>query len=294
MGAIRGLVVSIIAAGLGFVIAYIAALGGSEAVFDGATVPMFWLFAAIAFGINWLAFIPSAIARTEKFYDLTGAITYLSLVGSAVVLAAPLDTRAKVAAVCVAVWAGRLGLFLFRRVMRDGHDRRFAKIKTNPLRFLGAWTIQGLWCLLTAAAALGIISSERQQPTDIFFIVGFAMWVFGFVVEVIADAQKSGFRKDPANRDRFISTGLWSWSQHPNYFGEIVLWVGMAVMALPILQGGLWVTLISPLFVILLLTRVSGIPLLDQHALKKWGEDADYLAYRRKTSKLVLRPPKAD
>jgi steroid 5-alpha reductase family enzyme len=100
---------------------------------------------------------------------------------------------------------------------------------------------------------------------------------------VAADAQKSRFSANPANKGRFIDTGLWRRSRHPNYFGEIVLWIGIAIAALPVLRGWQWVTIISPAFVTLLLTRVSGIPLLERRADEKWGGQADYEAYKKKT-----------
>lgn len=292
MKSIRGIVVALVTALIAFGVSWLAGMGTVDVAIGPYSGPVFPLFALIAFAINWAAFIPSALARTEKFYDLTGSITYLSMVAAACVLAMPLDGRSMVVAVCVAVWALRLGLFLFGRIRRDGEDRRFAQIKVNPFRFLAAWSIQALWCFLTAAAALAVIASRERAPLDVFFAVGLALWLTGFALEVIADAQKGKFRRDPANRDRFITTGLWSWSQHPNYFGEMVLWTGVLVMAIPVLNSGLWVVLISPLFVALLLLRVSGVPLLDAHAMKKWGEDPAYQEYRRRTSKIVPRPPR--
>ena len=110
--------------------------------------------------------------------------------------------------------------------------------------------------------------------------------------EVVADTQKSAFKADPANAGRFITTGLWSWSRHPNYFGEITLWTGMAVLALPVLSGWNWVALISPVFVFVLLTRISGIPMLEHRARKRWGDDPAFQAYTANTSVLVPLPPK--
>ena len=117
------------------------------------------------------------------------------------------------------------------------------------------------------------------------------VWAFGFGVEMIANSQKSKFKADPANNGKYINTGLWSWSRHPNYFGEIVLWIGVAIVALPFLQGWQWVALISPIFITLLLTRISGIPMLEKHADEKWGCQEDYEAYKDSTSILIPRPP---
>lgn len=279
MKSIRALFVVLIVAAIGLGIAFLAGQG-DERVFGHSVI---LACALVAFGVNWLVFIPSAMARTERYYDLTGAITYLSVIGVAAALAQPLDLRAVVAVGLVAVWAIRLGSFLFLRISKDGHDRRFDQIKTNPLRFLVTWTLQGLWVTLTAACALMIISSETRIAPDLSFYLGLVIWIVGFGIEVIADAQKSAFRKSPDYAGKFITGGLWSWSRHPNYVGEIVLWLGMAVMAVPVLVGWQWVALISPLFVYLLLNRVSGVPLLEKRAREKWGEDPAYQAYCEKT-----------
>ena len=279
MKSIRALFVVLIVAAIGLGIAFLAGQG-DERVFGHSVI---LACALVAFGVNWLVFIPSAMARTERYYDLTGAIAYLSVIGVAAALAQPLDLRAVVAVGLVAVWAIRLGSFLFLRISKDGHDRRFDQIKTNPLRFLVTWTLQGLWVTLTAACALMIISSETRIAPDLSFYLGLVIWIVGFGIEVIADAQKSAFRKNPDNAGKFITGGLWSWSRHPNYVGEIVLWLGMAVMAVPVLVGWQWVALISPLFVYLLLNRVSGVPLLEKRAREKWGEDPAYQAYCEKT-----------
>ncbi|WP_300556927.1 DUF1295 domain-containing protein [Maricaulis sp.] len=275
MKSIRTLIVILIVALVGLGLSYLAGMGDERV----AGYSVIFVCAAVAFGVNWLVFIPSALARTEKFYDLTGAITYLSVIGVAATLSKPLDLRALVVAALVAVWAIRLGGFLFLRIQKDGFDRRFDEIKTNPLRFLVTWSLQGLWVTLTAACAVMIISNETRLEPGLFFYAGLALWLVGFGIEVIADAQKSAFRKDAANAGRFISSGLWSWSRHPNYVGEIVLWLGIAVMAIPVLNGWQWVAMISPVFVYLLLTRVSGVPLLERRAEQKWGEDPEYRAY---------------
>ena len=115
------------------------------------------------------------------------------------------------------------------------------------------------------------------------------MWVAGFVVEVIADQQKSRFREDPANAGRFINVGLWARSRHPNYFGEILLWAGISVMAIPYLSGIQWVVMLSPLFVYALLTRVSGIPTLVRRGQELWGDDPAYQAYVASTPRLLPR-----
>ncbi len=254
-------------------------------------VPVFALCGALAFAVNWLAFIPSALARTERFYDLVGGITYLTVTAVAVVLSAELDLRATLVAAMVMVWSLRLATFLFLRISKSGKDDRFDEIKNRPLRFFMAWTIQGLWVLLTAAAALAVITGGVREPLDVAGIAGIVVWAIGMIIEIVADRQKSAFKADPGNDGKFINTGLWAWSRHPNYFGEIVLWTGMAIVALPVLHGWQWVTLISPVFVAFLLTKVSGIPLLEKKADDRWGGQDDYEAYKRKTPVLIPKPP---
>jgi steroid 5-alpha reductase family enzyme len=210
---------------------------------------------------------------------------------TAVFLSGALDLRAALAAGMVLVWALRLASFLFRRIARAGGDSRFDQIKTRPLVFLMAWTLQGLWVLLTAAAALAIITGGTRAPLGIVGGIGLAVWAAGFAIEIVADRQKSQFKADPANEGRFIRSGLWAWSRHPNYFGEILLWAGMAILAVPVLQGWQWATLISPVFVTVLLTRISGIPILERQADARWGDEPEYQEYKRRTPVLLLRRP---
>jgi steroid 5-alpha reductase family enzyme len=259
--------------------------------------PAMYLCGWLALVINWLAFIPSALAKSDKFYDTTGAITYLTVTGVAVFAAyqsfGSFDPRGIAVAAMVAIWCIRLGTFLFIRIhAAGGSDSRFEKIKTSPARFLAAWTLQALWVILTASAALAIITSTNRVPLDVFFWIGAAIWVFGLTFEAVADAQKSKFKSDPANDGDFINVGLWKWSRHPNYFGEITLWTGIFIIAIPVLTGLAWLVVISPIFVYLLLTRISGINLQEEQAKKRWGDEPAYQKYRRDTPVLFPRPPK--
>ena len=277
-------IVILIAAGLAF--------AGSQGGHQVAGIPVYALGVALAFLIQWLAFIPAWVNRTEKFYDLTGSITYLTVTVTALLLSPGADARAWLSGGLVTVWAVRLGSFLFLRIRAAGEDRRFREIKQSFGRFLLTWTLQGLWVAFSLAAALAAITSTLRRDLDLFAVMGTAIWLTGFLIEVIADRQKSAFNAMPGNKGKFIQSGLWSWSRHPNYFGEIVLWIGVTVIALPILQGWQWVTLISPVFIVILLTRISGVPLLESRADQKWGGEAEYESYKARTSILVPLPPK--
>lgn len=288
--AARSLLVVLVASTIGIGFAWGA--GGGSAPLAGW--PAVFVCAGLAFAVNWLAFVPAALFQSDRFYDTTGALTYLTVIAAACAASWPLDPRSAIVAVMVAVWTVRLGSFLFTRIhAAGGTDVRFAKIKVNPPRFLVAWTLQALWVIFTASAALVIITAPEPAPLDGFFWAGAALWVIGFAFEVIADEQKRRFRADPANHGTFITTGLWAWSQHPNYFGEITLWAGILVIAIPQLAGWNWLVVLSPLFVALLLTRVSGINLLDAIAKKRWGDDPAWQAYVARTPVLLPRPPRS-
>lgn len=266
-----------------------AAFAGSPGSLSVFGMPLFALAVALAFLIQWLVFIPAFLLQSEKFFDLTGSLTYITVATLSVLLSPVVDDRAILVMALVLVWAARLGTFLFNRILEEGKDSRFDDIKPSFLRFLNTWTLQGLWVTFTLAAGLAVITGQTRRELGWFALVGFLIWALGFSIEVLADAQKNRFRADPDNAGKFIQSGLWSRSRHPNYFGEITLWVGIAVIALPVLRGWGWVTLISPVFVTLLLTRVSGIPMLEKKADERWGGQEEYEKYKESTPVLIPR-----
>jgi steroid 5-alpha reductase family enzyme len=281
----------VIAAAL-LVAAGVAWAGSQGGLVTAWGVPLFALAGLVAFVIQWVVFVPSYRAQTEHWYDLTGSLTYLATAVGTLALAGRFDARSLLLAAMVCIWAIRLGSYLYRRIQKAGADTRFDDIKPFFTRFLMAWTLQGLWVFLTLGPALAAMSSVSARPLGLIAWIGVAVWLVGFGIEVSADRQKQAFRADPANKGRFIASGLWAWSRHPNYFGEITLWLGVALIALPALSDWQYVTLISPLFVYLLLTRVSGIPMLEARADERWGDDPGYRAYKARTPVLLPRPPR--
>ena len=269
------------------IIAVLVALAGAQGAQTYNGFPIFAIGVGLAFIINWLAFIPANILQTEKFFDLTGSITYILVTLIVLKLSDNIDNRSMLLASLVVIWAVRLGTFLFNRILQDGKDDRFDKIKPKFFRFFNVWTLQALWVTLTASAALIAITTTARKELGIFAIIGLIIWVIGFLFEVVADYQKRQFRKNPANKGTFIQSGLWSKSRHPNYFGEIILWIGIFIIAVPVLKGWQWVALLSPIFVIMLLTRISGVPGLEAKANKKWGGQAEYEMYKANTPVLI-------
>ena len=262
---------------------------GSTTVFGA--IPVFTLAIIISFVIQWIAFIPAYIKKTEKYFDLTGSITYSTVIILSVLLSPTPSIRSILLMVLVLIWAIRLGTYLFLRIRKEGEDRRFKEIKKSLSRFLLTWTLQGLWVSFTLAAALAAITVTNEVDFGIIGLIGLLIWIIGFGFEAIADYQKNKFRSNPGNKGKFIKSGLWSISRHPNYFGEILLWVGIAIIALPTLEGWRWLTLISPVFVTLLLTKVSGVPLLEKRADEKWGGQEDYEEYKKNTPVLIPKLP---
>ena len=271
--------------------AYFVAIAATveEALLYG--VPIILLCASVSFAVHWIIAVPSLITSSEKYFDFTGMIATLLVITTAMFALInsghQASIRATIVAIFVSVWTLRLGTFLYKRIVKSGEDKRFREIKKSLPKFLMTWTLSALWVFLTAVNAITIIALNPLEPVDVFFALGTSLWILGFGFEAVADRQKKRFSELPENKDKFITQGLWSISRHPNYFGEIILWTGIAIISLPLLSDWQFVTLVSPVFVFLLLTRISGLPFLEDKAEKKWGNDKDYIAYKNKTPVLV-------
>ena len=243
----------------------------------------------LIFCIQWVSFIPAFIFQTEKFYDLTGSITYLTAVFYTLYVTGSNNLSDLIIVGCVAVWAIRLGSFLFMRIHKAGEDRRFRTIKPNFTRFLMTWTLQGMWVSMCLLCVLTALSSYSGVVMNSIFFIGLLVYILGISIEIIADYQKTVFRRNIENKDKFIITGLWSLSRHPNYFGEILLWTGIAIMSISSLQGLQYITLISPIFVYILLVYISGVRILEAQAEKKWGHLDSFKEYIKNTPRLFFK-----
>ena len=273
------------------VTAYFVANG---ATVEGATlyaVPAILFCAGVSFIVHWIAAIPSLITSSEKYFDFTGMIATLLVVAAAMFAllssGQQVSIRSTIVAIFVSIWTLRLGTFLYKRIVKSGEDKRFREIKKSLPKFLMTWTLSALWVFLTTVNAVTIIVLNQQATLDLFFMAGSTLWILGFAFEAIADKQKKSFSELTENKDKFITQGLWSISRHPNYFGEVILWLGIAIVSLPLLSGWQFVTLVSPVFVYLLLTKISGLPFLEDKAEKKWGSEKIYQDYKAKTPILM-------
>jgi len=272
---------------ISLILGFIVAFAGSPGSVSFSGYPLFAICASIGFFLHWFVFIPSFFYQTEHYFDLTGSISYITIVIFIFFAVSNLGSRSLLIGVLIIIWAIRLGFFLFRRVKKEGKDNRFTVMKTKFWWFLFTWTIGGLWVFFTMAAGLAAMTSAKVVPLGWFALIGVALWLEGFIIEVVADMQKSRFKSKEENQNKFINQGLWSLSRHPNYFGEITLWLGIALIAFPVLEGWQLITLISPIFIYILLTRISGIAMLETRADKKWGGDPEYQLYKKTTPALI-------
>ena len=247
----------------------------------------------IVFAIQWVLFIPAYLFRTEKFFDLAGSVTYIFAVSFVFYKSndnlLSYDIGSLILSIVIIFWALRLGSFLFLRIKKAGEDKRFKEIKTSPTRFFMTWSLQGMWVSLCSACALTALANPNGIQTNLLFYFGLFIFLSGFILEIIADTQKSKFRSNTKNKNLFINTGLWSFSRHPNYLGEIILWLGISIMSISALNEWQYVTLISPVFTYVLLVYISGVRLLEESGKEKWGHLEDYKKYLKNTPSLLIK-----
>ena len=192
----------------------------------------------------------------------------------------------------VIIWSIRLGIYLLRRILLIKIDHRFDDKRDSFLRFGAFWILQALTVWILILPVYGSASSDSlSSGITIWFIIGSAAWLKGFIIETVSDYQKYIFKKNPDNKGKFISKGLWKYSRHPNYFGEILLWWGIAAACIPYFKGPEFLYLISPVFITFLLLKVTGIPLLEKSWEEKWGGDPEFQNYKKQTSLLIPMPP---
>ena len=239
------------------------------------------------FLIHLLIFVPSYFFQTEKFFDLTGTISYVSSVLFIFFKSNTVESinlGSLVLSTFIIIWSLRLGTFLFLRIKKAGKDRRFNEIKKSFSWFFMTFSLSGMWVTICSICALtGIANGIIFSSTT---IIGIIIFIIGFTIEIIADSQKTKFRANDDNKDKFISSGLWKYSRHPNYLGEIILWLGISLISFSSLEGFQYITLISPIFTYLLLVNVSGINFLEKSGKKKWGHLESYKKYLKETPRL--------
>ncbi|MFT4343480.1 MAG: DUF1295 domain-containing protein [Candidatus Woesearchaeota archaeon] len=242
-----------------------------------------YMYAGIALAINLLMYAIAFKLKTDKLTDISYAITFITVISIAFILTEITLTKI-VLLVMVLLWGIRLGAFLLIRISKAKKDKRFDGIRESPLAFLTFWVSQGFIAWVLLLPALFFMYSDRPYGA----LIGLAVWILGFSIETIADLQKYRFKQNTKNKGKFIQSGLWKYSRHPNYFGEICCWIGIFLYTLPALTPvQIAFALISPLSIIFVLVWFTGIPPLEKSADKKWGHLASYQRYKSQTSILV-------
>jgi steroid 5-alpha reductase family enzyme len=245
----------------------------------------------IALALNGAFFAVAAARRTDVVTDLSYSLTF-ALLAIVLPFTGGREPVQLVASLLVLVWAVRLGGYLFRRILRMKVDHRFDGMRDEPLRFARFWLLQAISVAVIMLPVSYLLDRNEAPAFGAWAVVGAVVWLVGLLIEAAADAQKPAFKAKDANCGRFITTGLWRYSRHPNYFGEILVWWGLFVYAVPFLDGAAWAVVLGPVFITVLLLFVSGIPLLERSADEKHGDDPAYREYKRRTSILVPLPPR--
>ena len=278
---IRNLIITAVTLLFVVLIAYLSGLEGNY-IF---TIPLLVFLVCVIILIQWLMFLPSYLKSTEHYFDITGSITFITVSVLAFILSDNKNIRSILLTLLIIVWATRLGVFLLKRVKAAGSDGRFDDLKDFSTFFM-VWNLQALWITFTLLSSLIIFTSNHSGNLEIYDYIGIITWISGLFIEVVADKQKSDFKNDISNKNKFISTGLWKYSRHPNYLGEIILWTGITIIAIPLFSGWSWLGLISPAFVFIMLRFISGVRILENRADMKWGKDKEYLKYKNSTPEI--------
>jgi len=225
------------------------------------------LCAIVTVAMQLSFFAIAAICKFDKVTDFAGGTNFVILAVLTFVLARTYTPRQITATTLVCVWGIRLSGYLLYRIIVIGEDRRFDDKRENCLRFAGFWTFQAFW-VFTVSLTVILINSPVNPNSDFFplDIVGTVIFILGFLLESVADMQKFNFRQNQANKNRWCDVGVWKWSRHPNYYGEILVWLGTFLLSASVLSGWKWVAVLSPSFIIAILLFLSGIPLLEEKA----------------------------
>jgi steroid 5-alpha reductase family enzyme len=241
--------------------------------------------------IQAVFFAFAASFKTDKVTDLSYGLTFIILAFYLLIKSGDYSLSHLVTAAMVTAWAVRLATYLFIRILKTKRDKRFDGIRENTKKFAQFWFLQAITVWVVMLPTTALIGSGGQSSLSWIMLLGAAVWAVGLAIETIADYQKYAFKSREENKGRFIASGLWSWSRHPNYFGEMLCWWGIFIYTVPVLSGWLWLAIAGPLFITFILLFVSGIPPLEKYADERFGNDPNYKDYKSRTSLLVPLPP---
>jgi len=192
---------------------------------------------------------------------------------------------------CVVIWAIRITAYLFSRILHIGEDKRFDEWRAKPLLFLRFWIFQLVSVFVVSFPYVMLNAKPTQPPLSWQDYLGWSLFVVGFIIETVADQVKFSYRNNAANKGHWCDAGVWSWSRHPNYFGEFLVWWGIWTSCSATWVNGDWASIICPVYLFLIIMLLSGPTRLEKEADKRYWSSDEYQRYKKRTSNLVTLPP---
>lgn len=262
-----------------WVILFIISLALSFNSIEYKDIPVVYImtFGVVVYQI--ISYFHSLFFKTELIFDLIGSLSFISIVILGLIFTKNFDFNKALISFLLILWAGRLGIFLFIRRINSTKDNRLVHYFSSPSKLFVLWNMQAFWVVVSALPIITVLTSSTQGKFGLIEWAGSLIFIFGFALEIIADNQKRSFRKNTTKMH--INTGLWAYSRHPNYLGEIILWTGLTIISINYLSGFTFISLLTPVFVFVLLRYISGVPQLEASAEKKWGRDKKYINYKK-------------
>lgn len=247
------------------------------------------LFAAVLILAN-IAFVISIIRKRNDVADIAWGLGFVAVAWLSYYLTDSANSRGILVNILITIWGLRLALHIFLRQRGHGEDFRYKAWRESwgkwflVRSYFQVYILQGMLLFLISTPV--IWANFRVAEFQVFDLIGLTLFLIGFFFEAVGDYQLTAFKKKEENKGRIIQTGLWKFTRHPNYFGEVVLWWGIFFFALSLPLG--YVSISSPVLVTILLLFVSGIPMLE----KKYENDPEFIEYKKRTSAFFPMPVK--
>lgn len=242
----------------------------------------------IACCIQIVFFIFAALFKTDVVTDLSYGLTFIALAWYGFFIQDNLQLHQVILIGLITAWGARLATYLFIRILTIKKDARFDGTREKFWKFLQFWSLQAVSVWIIMLPSIAIIGDTTSRTFTPAAIIGVVIFCLGLALETIADWQKFEFKTKPLNTHKLIMSGVWRYSRHPNYLGEMLIWWGIFIYCSFFFSSlSTWLTIIGPIFITLLLRFVSGIPLLEKKYDAIYAKDAEVLAYRKKTPLLI-------
>jgi steroid 5-alpha reductase family enzyme len=237
-------------------------------------------------------FIFSQYLKRTDFVDIAWGFGFVMVSLITLLTSSNVNLFSLISTLFILIWGTRLSIHISKRFNNTKEDERYVKIKKewknyHPLyEYIKIFLVQGI-LMYIISLSISVINYIGSPDLNIFFYTGSIIWMLGFVFEAVSDKQLKDFIQNKKSKEnRIMDEGLWKYSRHPNYFGEITMWWGIFIISI---STGFWLlTLISPVTITYLIIKVSGIPLLE----KKYDDDPEFNKYKKKTSMIFPLPPK--